>query len=56
MFSRHKDGKRYGFIARQKGKGGYGGHCVRPCYWCEGGCSMHRPLDLSNEGASCKLH
>jgi hypothetical protein len=42
MFSMHKDGKRYSFIARQNGKGGYCGHCVRPCYWCEGGCSMHR--------------
>jgi hypothetical protein len=42
MFWRHKDGKRYSFIARQNGKGGYCDHCVRPCYWCEGGCSMHR--------------
>jgi hypothetical protein len=42
MFSTHGHSQGCNFIARQTGKGGYCGNCVKPGYWCEGGCRIHR--------------
>jgi hypothetical protein len=42
MFPTHEDSQGCKFNARQTGKGGYCGNCVKPSYWCEGGCRFHR--------------
>jgi hypothetical protein len=42
MFLTHEHNQGYSFIARQTGKGGYCGNCVKSCYWCESGCRIHR--------------
>jgi hypothetical protein len=41
MYSMHEHIQGCSFIARQTGKGGYCGNCIKPCYWCEGGCHIH---------------